>query len=43
VLAELPAFMSPVTAGRPHRGVETPEGTRTAIDAVVVATKMSPL
>ena len=43
VLAELPACMSPVTAGRPHRGVETPEGTRTAIDAVVVATKMSPL
>jgi len=43
VLAELPACMSPVTAGRPHRDVETPEGTRTAIDAVVVATKMSPL
>lgn len=38
VLAELPDYMTPVTAGRPLRDVETTEGTRTAIDAVVVAT-----
>ncbi len=39
VLAELPDAMSPVTAGRPRRDVETSEGVRTAIDAVVVATR----
>ena len=39
VLAELPGLMSPVTAGRRRRDVETAEGIRTAIDAVVVATK----
>ncbi len=43
VLAELPTTMTPVTAGRPRRDVETPEGTRTAIDAVVVATKNGPV
>ncbi len=39
VLAELPKEMTPIAAERPLRDVETPEGTRTAIDAVVVATK----
>jgi len=42
VLAELPENMTSVTAGRADRQVDTPEGPRTAIDAVVVAKKTSP-
>ena len=42
VLAELPDTMTASTAGRPRRDVETSEGVRTAIDAVVVATRTGP-
>ncbi|MGZ4520315.1 MAG: class I SAM-dependent methyltransferase [Mycobacteriaceae bacterium] len=40
VLAELPEGMTSVTATREHREVETSEGARTAIDAVIVAKKL---
>ncbi|WP_127784285.1 class I SAM-dependent methyltransferase [Rhodococcus sp. X156] len=37
VAGELPADMTLVTAAQPHREVDTPDGLRMAIDAVVVA------
>jgi SAM-dependent methyltransferase len=40
VLAELPEGMTSVTATREHREVDTREGPRTAIDAVIVAKKL---
>lgn len=39
VLAELPAGMTSITSRRVDRQVDTPEGVRTAIDAVVVVEK----